>query len=58
MNGEQFSTDNAMYHNVSASYDINDQLAVNSGVKTFLMLNLRKCLAVTIWANYPVSMMW
>ena len=32
-NGEQFSTDNIIYHNVSASYHINDQWAVNGGVK-------------------------
>ncbi len=31
--GDQFSTDNAIYHNVSASYHINDQWAVNGGVK-------------------------
>jgi len=31
--GDQFSTDNVIYHNVSASYHINDQWAVNGGVK-------------------------
>jgi iron complex outermembrane receptor protein len=31
--GEQFATDNIIYHNVSASYYINDQWAVNGGVK-------------------------
>ncbi|MBA6390063.1 TonB-dependent receptor [Colwellia sp. BRX10-3] len=31
--GEKFSTDNVIYHNVSASYHINDQWAVNGGVK-------------------------
>jgi len=31
--GEQFSTDDVIYHNVSASYHINDQWVVNGGVK-------------------------
>ena len=31
--GQQFSTDNAIYHNLSASYHLNDQWAVNGGVK-------------------------
>ncbi|WP_085300161.1 TonB-dependent receptor [Cognaticolwellia mytili] len=31
--GEQFSTDNVVYHNVSASYHINDYWTVNGGVK-------------------------
>jgi len=31
--GEQFSTDNVIYHNVSASYHVNDQWVVNGGVK-------------------------
>lgn len=31
--GDKFSTDNVVYHNVSASYHINDQWIVNGGVK-------------------------
>jgi iron complex outermembrane receptor protein len=31
--GEQFSTDNVIYHNASASYHISDQWTVNAGVK-------------------------
>ncbi len=31
--GDKFSTDNVIYHNLSASYHINDQWTVNGGVK-------------------------
>jgi iron complex outermembrane receptor protein len=31
--GDKFSTDNVLYHNVSASYHVSDQWTVNGGVK-------------------------
>lgn len=31
--GEKFSTDNVIYHNVSASYHVNDQWTINGGIK-------------------------